>query len=229
MGLDATSMLYLETGSAPGANHPGAGLKKLNVESTETRERIMAKVTSEAMKALADVADAVGKLRATLDAGTTLLHGLTGEVVLLSNHMTNMIMDGSDVPTYQSMAEERAKATFSKETQEAAAKIMKQKAGKPGRKPKVVTVTTATKNGDVVTRSEIPEAGETQKRKAGGKMGVCIDCGTSYLKTSNVQKRCPQCRQLKKLGPPKAAEPSAGADRLSRIKAIDKKLDTITD
>jgi hypothetical protein len=165
----------------------------------------MSKTTiEEKMAALADVAKGVSRFRELTRDNLDLSNTMVAEVFKAAGTLVASIMYVGPDPVNPDAPDLAPNPPAPRK--------------KPGRKPKTAQVEKAGKPAF----SNLPEAEAPAPKKM---MGVCVDCGTSYLKTSNVQKRCPGCGADRKAAA--VASVSAGADRLSRIKAIDKNLDTI--
>ena len=157
--------------------------------------------TGEMMVALANVAGAVGDLRKVFPADWDL-DALSEEV----DRIAKNVLDDCMNPEEDEPEPEPEAAPLPKAVKAAKAKAPKAKPeddGEPA--PQVKKV-----------------------------MGVCVDCGESYLKTGNSQKRCPACAlkkraEFQKECRDKKSLPSASeaGSRLERIKAIDRKMDTI--
>ena len=163
------------------------------------------------MTALAGVAEAVGGLRKALPAEWNL-DDLNEEVARIGRHMLDDAMnpEGEEAePEHKPYCEPPGKP------EPEAAPLRKAKKAK-------------------TAPAEDPEKGSEAKPRQ--IMGVCVECGVSYLKNGNNQKRCNECADKSKAAAQKAwqdkkrQEAGAGPDdRLARIKAANEKLDTITD
>lgn len=183
------------------------------------------------MEALAGVAESVGNLRALFPAGNDIVDDVAQKVTEVSDHVLESVMLGDvNSPERTGKYEDGAEAMLRKAERElvhgAPHIVSKPKAAKKAT-PRVAKAT------PVVS----PVAPATKDKPKFAVQGTCTICGKTYLKRSPVQKTCsPECTSEKNKAYARAkyAEKSAPAgdapgDRLSRIKAIDKKLDTIED
>lgn len=184
--------------------------------------------TKRIMEALAQVAEAVGNLRELLPAGSDLVDDVARDVTEVSDHILETAMlgeIGSPERTGDTVPASTKRKTGPKPVAAPAAKAKrtytrKDKLGEPSIAPKPAP--------------DAPPSVPADKPKARfGVQGVCVICGKTYLKRSPVQKTCsPECTAAKNRAYQKnkyaeRADTVDASDRLARIKAADKRLDTI--
>jgi len=201
--------------------------------SYETMKRVMA--------ALAGVAEAVGNLRALFPAGCDIVDEVAEKVTEVSDHVLESAMLG-DVGSPERTGKEDKTLNVQRSTPNAQVKketatAPKAKKGRGGRPKKaaqlaVVAAKAGTPKEGPYGSTAIMDDPVTAEKPA-QVMRICPDCGGSYLRTGNSQKRCKACGDAKTREAQaawKRDKATAGEDkdgRLARIKAANERLDRI--
>jgi hypothetical protein len=191
------------------------------------------------MEALAGVAEAVGTLRALFPAGSDV----ADEVAQSVCEMADGILEGAMLgpvgsPERTGKAGPGEERTPNVQLSTLNAQV-KSETGAPktkgrGGMPKKTAPRTLAENAAAIAAKipKVPEPGEGEKPAQ--VMRVCPDCGESYLRTGNGQKRCPACadkkqKQLVREFAERKRLASAPDNRLAKIKEANERLDRIPD
>jgi hypothetical protein len=190
------------------------------------------KLFNEQVTALADLSEAVGRFAAVFGEVWATDKRTLREMVL---RVSRVLFDPLLTAPEPEAAPAKAEA----------------KKGKGGRPRKTETVRAAFKAARAEKKAavdaKLAAAGKKLQAKlaaketaAGASAGgtgptagtVCPDCGDTFEKTGRNQKRCAVCAAVRQAGQKaqwsaRQKNPGATAERLARIKEVDKRLDTI--
>lgn len=199
------------------------------------------------MGGIGTIAGTVAEMRRALPAGSGRLDELAESVCEVSAGLMEDLMLGdvgsaertgaAEAPAAKRERLERIRAAVVPAGKTAEKKTAEKKTGFGLKKP-LERVPLAEGVGRL-----LPECGEMLKRQTAAHGGTCCDCGGTFEKTGNNQKRCAACAKKKQaeakaewtarqaggvtLDADWTKNPAATRERLERIKAADKRIDTI--